>query len=100
MDFGLVLDKKFNEAQNDIDKMEFVAIKSVLNHNYNDLLKMFGFDKNKIMYDVEKYLGRKLSKPQQDQSVNNQPQAQSQTLKQDFTPMTAESAADFFRVLS
>lgn len=29
---------------------------------------MFGFDKNKIMYEVEKYLGKKLTKPNQEQS--------------------------------
>ena len=34
-------------------------------NNYEELFKMFGFDKNKIVYEVEKYLGKKIAKPQQ-----------------------------------
>lgn len=48
---------------NEIDKMEFTVISSLFKNNYNDLFKLFGFDKNKIIYEVEKYLGRKLNKP-------------------------------------
>lgn len=62
MDLSQLLDKKISDAGNDIDKMEFVAIKSILKNNYDGLLKMFGYDKNKIIYDVEKYLGRKIVK--------------------------------------
>lgn len=33
---------------------------------FDDLLKAFGFDKTKIVQEVEKVLGRKLLKPKQD----------------------------------
>lgn len=40
--------------------MEFKALKSLSTKRYDDLFKLFGFDKTKTIYEVEKYLGRKL----------------------------------------
>jgi hypothetical protein len=44
MDLASLLDKKIGETNNEIDKMEFIAIKSILKNQYTDLLKMFGYD--------------------------------------------------------
>lgn len=35
--------------------------------SYDQLYKLFGFDNNKIVKEVEKYLGKKLLKPEQPQ---------------------------------
>jgi hypothetical protein len=43
--------------------MEYTAMKCIYLNKYDDLLKMFGFDKSKVIGEVEKYLGRKISKP-------------------------------------
>lgn len=63
MELGLLLDKKVAESHNEIDKIEFTAIKCIFKNKYDDLFKLFGFDKNKVVYEVEKYLGKKLAKP-------------------------------------
>jgi hypothetical protein len=62
-DLGKVLDKKIHESPNEVDKMEFTAMKCLLKNNYDELFKIFGFDKNKIIYQVEQILGRKINKP-------------------------------------
>ena len=33
--------------------------------NYDELLKLFGFDQNKTLFEVERVLGRKLERPQE-----------------------------------
>lgn len=43
--------------------MEFRVIKCLLEGNYDDLLKSFGVDKNKALFELEQYLGRKVVKP-------------------------------------
>ena len=43
--------------------MEFKVLKCLIEDNYDDLLKLFGIDKNKAVFEVEKMLGRKLNKP-------------------------------------
>jgi hypothetical protein len=60
-----LLDKKILNSLNDIDKLEFTAIKCIYKANYDELFKLFGFDRNKVVYEVEKYLGKKLVKPNQ-----------------------------------
>ncbi len=64
---------------------------------FDDLLKSFGYDKTKIVHEVERVLGRKLLKPKQEQAPA--PQKPTQTKQQEFKPMTAEGAADFFNQL-
>jgi len=61
--FSTLIAKKISESQNEIDKMEFLAIHSIHNKQYDDLFKLFGFDKVKLSYEVEKYLGKKIAKP-------------------------------------
>lgn len=43
--------------------MEFKVLKCLLEDNYDALLKQFGIDKNKAVFEVERYLGRKLNRP-------------------------------------
>lgn len=40
--------------------MEFTALKCLAKNKYDDLLKLFGFDKIKTITEVEKFLGKKL----------------------------------------
>ena len=87
------------EAQkNEIDRVEFTVMKCIHKGKYDDLLKLFGLDKTKIVGEVEKYLGKRLLKQEQTQPTNTIVQA-TPPPKQDFIPMTAESAADFFSEL-
>ena len=41
-----------NESQNDYDMMEFKVLQCLLEKDYDELLKKFGIDKNKSMYEV------------------------------------------------
>ena len=43
--------------------MEFTAMKCVFFNKFDDLFKMFGFDKTKVVAEVERYLGKRLNKP-------------------------------------
>lgn len=52
--------------------MEYTVIKCIHQNKYDELLKMFDFDTNKSISEVEKFLGRKLSKPGQDNAVATQ----------------------------
>jgi hypothetical protein len=40
--------------------MEFKVLKCLVDENYDSLLKQFGIDKNKAIFEVEKFLGRKI----------------------------------------
>lgn len=53
--------------------MEFRVIKCLLEGNFDDLLKSFGVDKNKTLFEVERYLGRKVAKPQPEVSQQAAP---------------------------
>ena len=39
-------------------------MKCIYKRQYDDLLKIFGYDKKKIVQEVEKYLGKRLLKPE------------------------------------
>jgi hypothetical protein len=43
--------------------MEFTSIKCIYLNKYDELQRMFGYDKNKILTEVEKFLGKKLARP-------------------------------------
>jgi hypothetical protein len=59
-------------------------------------LKQFGIDKNKASYEVEKYLGIKINRPQENQQQVSQKPVQNNVLQSNLPQMTAEGAADFF----
>jgi len=60
-----ICDVKSKNASSDYDMMEFKVLKCLLESNYDDLLRQFGIDKKKAVFDVEKFLGRKLNRPQE-----------------------------------
>ena len=41
-------------------------MKGIHKGSFDDLLRMFGFDKNKVIGEVEKVIGRKLNRPNQE----------------------------------
>ena len=63
MDLGTLLDQKIQEADNDVDRLEYTVLKSIHTKKFDELLKLFGYDKTKVVMEVEKALGRKLQKP-------------------------------------
>ena len=60
-----ICDLKISTSTNDFDVLEFKALKCLLSDNYDELLKLFGFDQNKTLFEVERVLGRKLERPQE-----------------------------------
>ena len=44
-----VLDQKIAESQNEMDKLEFTVMKCLSKAKFDDLLKLFGYDKTKIV---------------------------------------------------
>ena len=60
-----ICDIKSKNAVNEFDMMEFKVLKCLIDNNYDDLLTQFGIDKNKATFEVERYLGRKLNRPQE-----------------------------------
>jgi len=53
--------------------MEFVALNCLHLKQYDELFRMFGFDKTKLTFEVEKFLGRKIARPQAEQSTQATP---------------------------
>ena len=49
VDITQILDQKIAQAQNDFDKMEFTVMKCLHKNQYDDLFKMFGFDKKRTV---------------------------------------------------
>ena len=43
--------------------MEFIALKCLFKNSFDNIYSAFGFDKVKILTEVEKFLGKKLNKP-------------------------------------
>lgn len=60
-----ICDSKSKNATNDYDMMEFKVLKCLLELNYTDLLKQFGIDENKAIFEVERYLGKKINRQQE-----------------------------------
>ena len=79
--------------------MEFKVLKCLIENNYDDLLKQFGIDKNKAAFEVERYLGRKVNRPQENQQQVSQKPVQNSVMQSHLPSMTAEGAADFFSQL-
>jgi hypothetical protein len=75
--------------------MEFKVLKCLLVEKFDDLLKEFGIDKNKAAIEVERYLGRKIQRPNEQQQVA----APVQKIQSNILEMTAEGAADLFSQL-
>jgi hypothetical protein len=92
-----ICDINSKNSQNDYDMMEYKVLKCLIEDNYDSLLRSFGIDKNKAIFEVERFLGTKIKKEQQ----RAEPQVQkSNALMQSNLPsMTAEGAADFFSQL-
>jgi len=94
-----ICDIKSKNAQNDYDMMEFKVLKCLLENNYDALLKQFGIDKNKAVFEVERFLGRKLNRPKEsEQQVAPKP-IQNTVIQSNLPAMSAEGAADFFSQL-
>lgn len=79
--------------------MEFRVIKCLLEGNYDDLLKSFGVDKNKALFELEQYLGRKVVKPQPEVSQQAAPKPVQNALQSALPEMSAGDAFDFFSQL-
>lgn len=62
VDLSALCDSKSKKAQHEHDVKEFLVLKCLLDGNYDELLKSFGIDKKKNIFEVEKVLGRKLHK--------------------------------------
>jgi hypothetical protein len=58
-----ICDNKSKSATNDYDMMEYKVLKCLIEDNYTDLLKQFGIDENKAVFEVERYLGKKVNRP-------------------------------------
>ena len=95
---GTVCETKSKNSRTDFDMMEFKVLKCLIEENYDDLLKQFGIDKNKALFEVERFLGRKISRKQEEQQVAQKP-ANTAIMQTSLPSMTAEGAADFFSQL-
>ena len=64
-----ICDLKSKNSQNDYDMVEFKVLKCLLEENYDALLKQFGIDKNKAVFEVERFLGKKLNRQKEEQAA-------------------------------
>jgi len=64
-----ICDLKSKNSANDYDMVEFKVLKCLLEENYDALLKQFGIDKNKAVFEVERFLGKKLNRQKEEQAA-------------------------------
>ena len=79
--------------------VEYKVLKCMFEENYDNLLKQFGIDRNKAVFEVERFLGRKLNRHQDNQQQVQQKPVQNSMMQSNLPSMTAEGAADFFSQL-
>jgi hypothetical protein len=98
-----LIERKAKEADNGADKIELLAVKSLAAGSVDGLLKEFGFDKKKVTFEVERFLGKQIKRqeeaPRQHSVLNKPPVVTENPFVQDFTALTAEGAVDFFNQL-
>jgi len=46
---------------------EFKVLKCIIENDYDPILKQYGIDKKKATFEVERFLGKKLSRQQENQ---------------------------------
>jgi hypothetical protein len=59
-----ICDINSKNSQNDYDMMEYKVLKCLIEDNCDSLLRSFGIDKNKAIFEVERFLGTKIKKEQ------------------------------------
>ena len=52
------IERKAKAAPSKEDKVELLAVKALAEGSIEGLMKEFGFDKKKVMFEVERYLGK------------------------------------------
>ena len=60
MELGHLIDAKIDQTKSDVDRLEYTTLKCLHTRNYDELFKLFGYDRKKILYDVECYTGKKI----------------------------------------
>ena len=52
------IERKARSASSKEDKVELLAVKALAAGNIEGLMKEFGFDKKKVIFEVERFLGK------------------------------------------
>ena len=72
------IERKARSASSKEDKVELLAVKALAAGNIEGLMKEFGFDKKKVIFEVERFLGKQHKRqddntPQKQNALNNPP---------------------------
>lgn len=54
----MLIDQKAAEEKNQSERLEILALKSMKSGDIEDLLKEFGQDRKKVIFEVEHFLGK------------------------------------------
>ena len=82
------IERKAKEADSPADKIELLAVKSLADGNVDALLKEFGFDKKKVTFEVERFLGKQIKRqeeaPRTNSTLNKPPVVTENPFAQEF----------------
>lgn len=53
-----LLDSKANEEENNAERLEILAMKTLQTGDFEIMLREFGHDRNKVTFEVEHFLGK------------------------------------------
>jgi len=67
---GHIYDHFARQALNPGEKLEMVALKSLSTGSPEELLKEFGFDSKKVAFEAERFLGKQITKREDDSGKN------------------------------
>lgn len=95
---SLLFDRAAKEAITPGEKLEMIALKSLATGSQEDLFKEFGFDRKKVTFEAERFLGKQI-KRDDDSSRNlldKPPVVTENPFAKDLTDLSSEGALDFF----
>ena len=65
------IERKAKAATSKEDKIELKAVSALAAGNIDGLMKEFGFDKKKVMFEVERFLGKQHKKQEESSAKKN-----------------------------
>ena len=88
-----IIDKFIDQSVNEIERMEWVTMRSLCTKNFDSLFTLLDIDKEKVFNEAERFTGKKKTK-KPNKSEQNKAQ------KDNLSSLDASQATDFFATLA
>ena len=93
MELAEIIDKFIDKSVNEIERMEWVTMRSLCTKNFDSLFALLDIDKEKVFTEAERFTGKKKAKKAHKSEQNK-------TQKDNLSNLDASQATDFFASLA